>query len=477
VIICKVCGTQNEAGASFCGSCGSYLEWSGEAFNADGTPATPAAGGGAAQGGGAEPVPAPPRGPVAEPAAATPTGASPAPAGPAATGRPPAETVVCPVCGETNDPTRVFCRRCATELGVAAPVAPVPQPVAPEPPRGRSGPPVAVLGGIAAVAVIAIAAAIVSLPRGTPQPSSGTGTAGPDGSSPASSGPTASSSDGSSPSSAPAVSPTPAVPTGQIVFAASQDGNVDLWVWDATTGEIRSLVAAPGNQTDPAWSPDRSQVVYRDPAGLRIVNADGTPASPPDFTHHGEDRHPAWSPDGRTIVFSTNRSPLTSLDIYSRPADDNQVRITPLAGGKGDDWDPAWSPDSSTIVFASRRLGDARLFLMRADGSDERMVDLGPGIYDDPTISPDGEWLAFTRRDSKDTNKVLHVARIDGSGTRRMTSSDQNENDMTWSPDGRFIAVSRGGADARIVVIEVATGEEIATFGVDGAQNIVPDWR
>ena len=31
MIVCKVCGTQNEVGAQFCGNCGSFLEWSGEA--------------------------------------------------------------------------------------------------------------------------------------------------------------------------------------------------------------------------------------------------------------------------------------------------------------------------------------------------------------------------------------------------------------------------------------------------------------
>ena len=30
-MICKVCGFHNEAGAEFCGQCGTFLEWSGEA--------------------------------------------------------------------------------------------------------------------------------------------------------------------------------------------------------------------------------------------------------------------------------------------------------------------------------------------------------------------------------------------------------------------------------------------------------------
>jgi Tol biopolymer transport system component len=323
------------------------------------------------------------------------------------------------------------------------------------------------------VAVVGLVAVALLLSRGTP-PTSGAATASPSGP-----GPVATASGAVvAPSEAPAVSPAPSVPTGEIVFAGDRNGDRDLYVWDAATGQVRLLLKMAGNQTDPSWSPDRSKVVYRDTkAGLRIINADGTPASPPDFTHHAQDLHPAWSPDGSTIVFATNRSPLTSLDIYSRPADDNQVQITSLANSKADDWDPQWSPDGTTIVFASRRQGDAHLFLMNADGSSERLVDLGPGIYDDPTISPDGQWLAFTRRDNAKANKALYIARIDGSDMRRMTNVDVNEHDVSWSPDGRYLAVVRGDQGSRIIVLEVATGAEVTSFGIDGGRALVPDWR
>ena len=471
MIICKVCGTQNEAGASFCGSCGSYLEWSGEAYDPDGSAkATPEPPPGT--------VPEPPSGAVpGQPAGTPPTPTEPS-APPAVSPAPPREaaagSIVCPNCGEANDPTRVFCRRCATEL---APASAVVAPVVAGPPRTRSGPPIAILGGVAAIAVLAVVAAVVILPRGTPTASSATRTSAP---STSASGAPAASADGSAitPSDSPvAASPTPAAPTGVIVFAAGDTREYNLFTWDAATREVSPLLESPGTLIDPSWSPDRSMVVYRDPSGLRIVMADGKPANPPDFTHHPQDLNPAWSPDGRTIVFATNRSPLTSLDIYTRPADDNQAKIQSLVNSKADDWDPAWSPDSTRIVFATRRLGDARLFIMNADGSNEKVIDLGPGIYDDPTISPDGQWLAFTRRDNKNAHKALYIAHLDGSAMRRMTNVDVNENDMSWSPDGRYLAVVRGNAGSRIVVIEVATGTEVTSFGITGATTSTPDWR
>lgn len=259
MIICKVCGTQNEAGASFCGSCGSYLEWSGEAYDPDGsakaTPDQPAktvpgqpAGAVPGQPAGTTPTPtgqpagtAPdqPAGTTATPTGqATPPAVSPVPP-PAAAG-----SIVCPNCGEANDPTRVFCRRCATEL---APPSAVVAPVVAGPPRRRSGPPIAVLGGVAAIAVVAVVAALVVLPRGTPTASSATGTSAP---STSASGAPGASADGSpaTPTDLPAAaSATPAAPSGVIVFSAGDAGEYNLFTWDAATREVSPLFESPGS--------------------------------------------------------------------------------------------------------------------------------------------------------------------------------------------------------------------------------------
>jgi len=266
-------------------------------------------------------------------------------------------------------------------------------------------------------------------------------------------------------------------PTGLIVFTALKGTDADLWMWDATDGSIRPLVTGPGSQSDATWSPDGTVLVYRAPDGLRMVQADGSPVDVPDFTHHAEDRHPAWSPDGKVIVFATNRKPLTSIDIVSRLADNNKAPLKSLVNSSSADWGPAFSPDGSRIVFVSKRSGDAHLFLMKADGTGEAEIKLGPGVYGDPAFSPDGEWIAFSRRDSVDTPKDLYKARVDGSEMTRLTTTDSDENDLTWSPDGTCIAVARADADARIVLVDAATGKAVARIGIEGKQNQQPNWR
>jgi hypothetical protein len=485
VIVCKVCGTENEQGAAFCGSCGAFLEWNGAVEEA-GAPSGDAP---------TETVPlspVPPARPVG--ASATAASAEAATVAAAAAGPVPAGAIVCPACGTANDPDRTFCRRCATELApVSAAPAPVPQP------RARSGPPMALLGGAAAVVLLVALGALVLLQGRSPTdsatsaPSASGGvalspTAGTPSGSPAvasasggSPSPQPSGSSPASPSTAPSPTPQPADLTGEIVFAATKNGNSDVWVWNATDGTRHRLVGGAGDQSDPSWTWDRTAVVYLTAKGLRIVNADGSVPPASDFTHHAADRHAAWAPNGKVIAFASTvghgqGDTGGDLNIFTRTVGNSPVTRR-LTDDPSDDWDPNWSPDGSTIAFATRRTGDAHLFLMRADGSNQRELDLGPGIYDDPSFSPDGQWLAFTRRDAAGALKTLYVVHPDGTGMRRVTNVTVNESDPTWSPDSRLIAVARGGTGSPIAVVDLATGADVASLGINGARNQQPDWR
>jgi len=193
-VICRRCGFANVAGDQFCGSCGAFLEWEGEAA-ADAAPpagtlaadeglaglARPA-GSGAGMPPAAAWTPAPPpvtpATPPASPVDASPTASS-VPATPATSAA--SGLLRCPACGIANAATRTFCQSCGTRLAeaprvggvsreqiaaaVAARPAPVPaaavKPVRGEPSRRSSrgiggwviG--VAVLGIVVGVGIVA----------------------------------------------------------------------------------------------------------------------------------------------------------------------------------------------------------------------------------------------------------------------------------------------------------------------------------
>jgi Tol biopolymer transport system component len=261
-----------------------------------------------------------------------------------------------------------------------------------------------------------------------------------------------------------------ATPAGTIVLSAGGD----LWVAAPDGTQPALLVGDPGTQTDAFWSPDGSQVVYRDPdVGLLIVTRDGSPVAT--FTDDGRDTNPAWAPDGTSIAFAGRRS-SSGLDIYSGtlPAPTEVRRLT-TAGA--DDWDPTWSPDGDRIAFVTKRDGNAAIYTMEANGRILGRLTTDGAIYDDPAWSPNGDWIAVTRRETAQDEKVLWVMRSDGRDARRLTASGVDEHDPTWSPDGHFLAFVRGDTVRQIVIIDVNLAREVATVGRQGARNNTPDWR
>lgn len=135
-MICRRCGFANQGGDQFCGSCGSFLEWEGEAADAA-APATAAAPAGVSDEGlsglvrpASVPVqppaaawtPAPPVAPLPPPVVPVP----PAPAPARSANAPAADALLrCPACGIANAGSRTFCQSCGTRLADTARVTEV----------------------------------------------------------------------------------------------------------------------------------------------------------------------------------------------------------------------------------------------------------------------------------------------------------------------------------------------------------------
>lgn len=123
---------------------------------------------------------------------------------------------------------------------------------------------------------------------------------------------------------------------------------------------------------------------------------------------------PAWFPDGRRIAFASNRE-SDRLDIYT--VDTNDSRSTPrrLTFSSANDYAPSVSPDGRWIAFISDRDGRPALYVMRADGRDQkRLVRPSNDAIGTPSWSPDGRWVAFSSRSG--SGSVLFRVAVDGSG-------------------------------------------------------------
>ena len=150
------------------------------------------------------------------------------------------------------------------------------------------------------------------------------------------------------------------------------------------------------------------------------------------------------SGDNSRIVFATDRHGPDPVgdhgnpEIYIMNADGSDQRR--LTNDKAADNTPILSPDGSKIAFVSQRGGGFDIFVMNADGTNQRRLTdftkLGIGAVN-PSWSPDGKRVLFRSRVKR---LDIYVINLDGTGLVKLTDEPRGVVMPAWSPDGRKVA-------------------------------------
>jgi Tol biopolymer transport system component len=277
------------------------------------------------------------------------------------------------------------------------------------------------------------------------------------------------------PSPTPTSGTSPSLPpdvTGTIAFSKVANANASIMVTAPDGSGMAPLILAPGNNVQPAWSPDGRRIAWASPAGIRIANADGTGVVA--LTDDRRDRDPAWSPDGTLIVFASNRD--GDFEIYSQPVSGGQPKQ--LTDNDVEDTHPSWSAASGAIVFASNHAGTSDIWTMDPNGGNLDQLTVEGGEDDVPAWSPDGSRIAFAS-DRDGATPFIYLMNADGSGIERLLTGDEDEHDPAWSPDGRYIALARPqtGTGTAIFIVDVTTHRVVGTLSKERAEFNYPAWR
>jgi WD40 repeat protein len=196
------------------------------------------------------------------------------------------------------------------------------------------------------------------------------------------------------------------------------------------------------------------------PAEMEIFRADGweaavraaNPAHGTNLAKHAltkndaYDAECAFSADGKSILFTSNRT--GDNELFVMQADGTEQRQ--LTFTKGYDGGPFFSPDGKRVVYRSDRAGNDLLQIFVADVvrdaagqivalRRERQITRDSNVNWGPYWHPDGKHIIYATSAHGHQNYELYLMRADGSHKSRITYTEGFDGLPVFSPDGKYL--------------------------------------
>ncbi len=276
---------------------------------------------------------------------------------------------------------------------------------------------------------------------------------------------------------------------GRLVFQSEREpGNpfYQIYVMDLASGETSRISTGLGKTTCAFFRPGTDQIEFA-----------STHADPKSKEHQDEEL--AIRASGRERRYSWDYDP--EMDIYSHDGKTGELKR--LTTAKGYDAEGSYSPDGQWIVFSSMRgaydhpltaaeqkaldenpSSFADIYVMRADGSDQRRLTTAPGYDGGPFFTPDGKRIVWRRFDVQGLIADVWTMNADGSDQKQITTFAA----MSWAPymhpSGEYIFFASnklGFENFELFIVDAAGTKEPVQVtyspGFDGLPVPSPDGR
>lgn len=251
-----------------------------------------------------------------------------------------------------------------------------------------------------------------------------------------------------------------------------------LHVLNLSTGETRIYPLVQG-MWYPDWRPDGRFIT----AGWGKILIIDTERDVFDTLNDGG-RFPNWSPNGEWLVYNHMQAGL----VLHNPKTGLVHQLLPPAPFGA--FQAEWFPDGESIVFVGLRstgqAGREEKHLMRLNVNCLQAGNCGAEIVPitttgtdnhAPTVSPDGEWIAYERFDPTLGTWGIFVIPAEGGDAVRLTAPDVNAHHPTWAMDGShliFTLDQTGGGPVSNLYIMRVDGTALIQLTQQGGAD--PDW-
>ena len=260
---------------------------------------------------------------------------------------------------------------------------------------------------------------------------------------------------------------------GLLVFQGGQSAAGWPLVWYSHDGKVLGRLGEPGPYHAPAISPDGRQVVFTKgkldhPIGdVWVVDlARGTQTR---LTFNGNNAYPIWSPDGKHVIYARFapgppdvRTGFPSNVLKSKPADNGGPEQDMLPPNAGEVIFPSISADGRYLAFQrpNEKTGwDIWGVDLKGDRKPFPMVQT-PLLEVNPSISPDGKWLAYISNESGQTE--VYITAFPSGGPKWQVSTEGGR-EIRWRGDGKELFFSVH--DNTIMAVDVSSEHNTIVLG------------
>jgi len=260
-----------------------------------------------------------------------------------------------------------------------------------------------------------------------------------------------------------------------------------IYILSFETGDIHRVSPGTGKTTCSFFRPGTNDVLFAsthlDPEAKAKQQAEF------DFRASGEKRPFTWDYDEYYDIFSAQR---------------DGSNLNRLTEARGYDAEGAYSPDGNKIVFCSLR--DAypveklspkeqkqmkkdpayfgEIYIMNADGSQQKRLTDWPGYDGGPFFSPDGKRILWRHFEENGLIADVYTMRLDGSDKRRLTDFGAMSFAPYFHPSGEYVIFHSnkfGFTNCELFLVD-AMGEKepvrvTFTDGFDGLPVFSPDGK
>ncbi|WP_291327917.1 protein tolB [Desulfovibrio sp. UCD-KL4C] len=257
-----------------------------------------------------------------------------------------------------------------------------------------------------------------------------------------------------------------------IAFVRKNGKNKEIFTISPQGRNLHQVSTLAGLNLSPNWSPDGSKLVFTRLGTkqhlLCIWDKDTGKIDQKAFPGNTV-IGPAFLPDGNIAVTLTMNG---DSDIFLINKKFKPVKAL------GKSWAIEVSPDfdrtASKMVFTSGRFGNPHIFMLNmATGQVERVTYNGK-YNTNPTISPDGRFVAFSRQTPEGHRIFVHD--MNSGVERQLTFGPGSDEDPAFGPDGYFIAFSSSRSGEYKIYLTTRHGDAAMAVPTGAGSATAPAW-